>query len=489
VWVAATVGACVASLSAATAAPAVAQNAPEAHFVVVGPPHGSLAPTEASIRAAGGEVVRAWPQIGVVVATSTSADFAAVVRDRPGVVAAGASRNLVELRQMGARAADAAARKESLTPVEAVRLPEVASGPAEPLEPHLWGLRQIRADQAAAISGGSPDVVVGVLDTGVDPTHPDLAPNFDASKSVGCAGDGVPDTSPEAWLPAGWAHGTHVAGTIAAARNGIGVAGVAPNVKIASVKLIHEDGLAYPENAICALVWAADHGIDITNNSYSIDPWFLWCRTDPDQAAGIQAVQRAVDYSVRKGVVNVVAMGNNNWNLSHPFVDTLSPNNGGPTQTRVVGNECVDVPNQLPGVVSVTSVGFERRKAFYSRYGILETDVTAPGGDQMQPSDSPDGSGLILSTIPGGWAYLQGTSMATPHVAGVVALIRSKHPDWSVSQVTAALGRHADRIPCPPGGTYDPDGTGTWFATCEGGRSGRGFYGAGLVDALDAVTR
>jgi subtilisin family serine protease len=148
------------------------------------------------------------------------------------------------------------------------------------------------------------------------------------------------------------------------------------------------------------------------------------------------------------------------------------------------------MPAELPGVVTVTAVGPEGRKSYYSNYGILESDVTAPGGDRMQVAPTPDGNGRILSTIPGGgWGYLQGTSMASPHTAGVVALIRSKHPHWSVGRVMASLERQADRIPCPPGGTYDPDGTGAWLATCQGGRSGQGFYGSGLIDALDAVTR
>jgi subtilisin family serine protease len=494
-FVAATVGACAASLLVATAAPVAAQEVPEAHFVVLGPEHGSLHRTEASVRAAGGEVLQAWPQIGVVIATSTSADFATTVRRKPGVVAAGASRNLAELGQSAARAANvAAAKRELLEPIEAVAdkavaMPGTTAVTPEPLEANLWGLRQIKADQAHAISQGSRKVVVGVLDSGVDSTHPDLAPNFDASRSVGCVDEGVPDTSPAAWSPTTISHGTHVAGTIAAARNGIGVAGVAPNVRISSVKLIDDDGFIYPEYAICGFVWAADHGIDVTNNSYFIDPWFLWCQTDPDQAAVIKAVKRAVDYSVRKDVVNVAALGNSNWDMSHEITDTGSPNNGTPT-TRTVGNECADLPAELPGVVTVTAVGVEARKSYYSNYGIIEADVTAPGGDRMQIPPTPDANGRILSTIPGGaYGYSQGTSMASPHAAGVVALIRSKHPTWSVGKVLDSLYGRADRIACPPGGTYDPDGTGAFLANCQGGRTGKGFYGAGNVDALDAVTR
>jgi subtilisin family serine protease len=480
----------------ATAAPAAAQDAPEAHFVVLGPQHGSLHRTESSIRAAGGEVLQSWPQIGVVIATSTSAEFATTVRRKPGVVGAGASRNLAELGQVAARGAAAAQKREMLEQLDAVAEKTAAmvaapgAVPPEPLEANQWGLRQIKSDRANAISGGSRKVLVGVLDSGIEASHPDLAPNLDASKSVGCTNEGVPDTSPAAWAPTTSSHGTHVAGTIAAARNGIGVAGVAPNVRLASVKVVDDDGFIYPEYAICGFLWAADHRMDVTNNSYFIDPWFLWCRTDRDQSAVIQAVKRAVDYSVRKDVVNVAAMGNSNWDLSHPITDSGSPNNAPTPITRTVGNECLDMPNELPGVVSVTAIGPETRKSYYSNYGIIESDVTAPGGDRMQVAPTPDANGRILSTIVGGaYGYSQGTSMASPHAAGVVALIRSRHPGWSVGSVFGALGARADRLACPPGGVYDPDGTGTFLANCQGGPSGKGFYGDGIVDALDAVTR
>ena len=110
-----------------------------------------------------------------------------------------------------------------------------ATPDSEPLEADQWDLRAIGADKAAKINPGSRKVTVAVIDTGVDDTHPDIAPNFSASQSANCDG-GVPDTSAGAWRPytADDYHGTHVAGEIAAARNGIGVAGVAPGVKVSS---------------------------------------------------------------------------------------------------------------------------------------------------------------------------------------------------------------------------------------------------------------
>jgi subtilisin family serine protease len=468
------------------AAPAAAEPGPVAHFVVLGPSGDGLAMTEASVQAAGGQVLQSWPQIGVVVATATSSEFAPVVRRMPGVQGAGASRALAELIPPDAAARNAAAGVEGLDSEVATSAGYAASA-AEPLAANQWDMRLIKADAANDISGGNR-LLVGVLDSGIDAAHPDLAANVDAANSVGCTNQGVPDTSPAAWQPTTSSHGTHVAGSIGAARNGVGIAGVAPDVRLASVKVVDDDGFIYPEYAICGFVWAAEHGIKVTNNSYFIDPWFKWCLGDADQRAAVEAVTRAIDYSASRDVVNVAALANSNWDLSHQVTDTGSPNNQTSVE-RVVGNECPMLPQEVNGVVGVSAVGPTAEKSFYSNYGIADTEVTAPGGDSMKIPDTPDRNGRVLSTIPGGrWGYAQGTSMASPHAAGVVALIRSTHPDWSAQQVIVALAGQADRQACPAG-PYDPTGDGTWLAHCQGGESGQGFYGAGLVDALDAVTR
>lgn len=475
-----------AALTGAAAVPAAAETGPVAHFVVLGPQGGSLATTEASISAAGGQVLQSWPQIGVVVATSASGDFAATVRTMPGVQAAGASRALAEMLPMEATANGAAAGLEAVDS-EVAPSAGFAAAAGEPLAPNQWDMRLIRADAANDISGGNR-LLVGVLDSGIDAAHPDLAANVDAANSVGCTNQGVPDTSPAAWAPTTSSHGTHVAGSIGAARNGVGIAGVAPDVRLASVKVVDDDGFIYPEYAICGFVWAAEHGMKVTNNSYFIDPWFKWCHADADQRAIIEGVRRAIDYSANHDVVNVAALGNSNWDLSHPVHDGGSPNNQNPIE-RVVGDECPMLPQEVNGVVGVSAVGPTAEKSFYSNYGINDTVVTAPGGDSLKRPDTPDRNGRVLSTIPGGrWGYAQGTSMASPHAAGVAALIRSTHPDWTAQQVVLALASQSDQQSCPAG-PYDPTGDGRWLAQCQGGESGQGFYGAGLIDALDAVTR
>src|SRR5690606_34740469 len=194
----------------------------------------------------------------------------------------------------------------------------------------------IDVPEAHAITTGDPSVVVGVLDSGIDATHPDLATQVVKDQSASCIG-GVVDTDEAAWSPTTSSHGTHVAGTIAAAINGVGIAGVAPGAKVASVKVVNDSGYIYPEAAVCGFLWAADHGMPVTNNSYYIDPWEFNCVNDPRQRPVWQAVQRALSYSAAKGTLTVAAAGNSNVDLQHKFIDSTSPNDGSyPVEDRTI---------------------------------------------------------------------------------------------------------------------------------------------------------
>ena len=357
----------------------------------------------------------------------------------------------------------------------------------EPLAANQWDMRLIHADEANAVSGGSRDVLVGVLDSGIDATHPDLAPNVDAANSVGCTSEGVPDTSPAAWLPTNSSHGTHVAGSIAAAQNGIGIAGVAPGVRIASVKVVDDDGFIYPEYAICGFVWAARARHAGHQQLLLRRPMVQVVQRRPRPEGRRGGVRRAIEYAAKNDVVNVVALGNFNWDLSHELTDNNSPNNQTPT-TRVVGNNCPTLPAEVKGVVGVSSVGPTAEKAYYSSYGASDTEVAAPGGDRFKTPATPDGNGRVLSTIVGGgYGYMPG------HLDGLAPCGRSRGADpQHASRLVGQQGHQgaedqADKLACPAN-PYNPTGDGAWLATCEGGASGKGFYGAGLIDALDAVT-
>jgi len=452
--------------------------------------HRTINTVKKAINAAGGTIVETYEKIGVIVVHSANPDFGPIIRKVPGVQSAGATRTA----PLSLATTTDEGTVEYLSKEQAAKTAKAsaAAGDSEPLEADQWDLPAIGADKAAKINPGSKSVTVAVIDVGVDDTHPDIAPNFSPSQSANCVG-GKADTTYGSWRPVDSAHlhGTHVAGEIAAARNGIGGAGVAPGVKVAGITVAEPDSnqLFYPESVVCAFVFAADHGVEITNNSYYVDPWLYNCMDDPDQRAIVDAVNRAQLYAQSKGTLNVAAAGNSNDDLdSHALVDASSPDDAPDQVTRTVDpHECFDVPTQLPGVVTVSSVGATKAKSYFSSYGLGVIDVSAPGGDVRQPADTPSKDGRILSTLPNNtYGYLQGTSMATPHVAAVAALLKSTHPHASPAQLQALLKAEADNPGCPTA-VYDTNGDGIADATCEGGKRVNGFYGFGIVNALRAV--
>ncbi|WP_043497124.1 S8 family peptidase [Georgenia sp. SUBG003] len=429
---------------------------------------------ERAVENAGGVVVQSWPQIGVVVAHSTSAKFLDELPTGPGtpVESAGPTRtaavsegtpDLGRETTPGDRGAAPYKRQLRVDGLDAGDVTSAADA-AEVREGGLWSLDMVHAYEAHEVSEGSDGVLVGVLDSGIDAAHPDLAPSVDASTSVGCTAAGRPDTSPEAWGVTTSGHGTHVAGTIAAARDGAGVVGVAPNVRMASVKVVNDDGYIYPEYAICGFVWAAEHGMDVTNNSYYVDPFEFWCGDQPFQAPAMEAVRRAVDYATGRGVVHAAAAGNSAYDLANKSTNASSPNDGTAVE-RQINSTCKDIPTELDGVVTVSALGQDGNKAGFSNFGEGVVDVSAPGAG-------------IVSTWPGGgYARLSGTSMASPHVAGVLALLKSTHPDAGPDELVALLEEQADDTGCPADA-----------GLCGGDATDNGFYGEGIVNALDAVT-
>src|SRR5213078_1690566 len=175
-------------------------------------------------------------------------------------------------------------------------------------------------------------VLVGDIDTGIDFTHPDLAANIDVANSANCV-SGAPVPGLAAQDDNG--HGTHTAGTIAAASNGQGIVGVAPNVKIAGIKAGNADGFFFPEAVVCAFMWAATHQINVTNNSYFADPWLFNCRNDAEQRAIWTAERRAIAYAISQKVTVVAAEGNQADDLAHPTQDVTSPDDTTPV-TRTI---------------------------------------------------------------------------------------------------------------------------------------------------------
>ena len=339
---------------------------------------------------------------------------------------------------------------------------------------NAWGLSAIGAVEAQTVDVPRAAVTVAVMDTGIDPDHKDLKDRIDASRSVGCQVNGIPNQDPSAWKDDHY-HGTHVAGTIAASHNGYGVDGVAPDATLIAIKTSNKAGSFYPEYVACAFDWAAEHNVDVSNSSYYMDPYAFWMPNEASQAAGLEAASRAVHYSKEHGVVNFAAEGNSDDDHDNPTIDKDSPNDveGAAVERNVAGG--IDVPAMLnDSVLSVSALKLptgadpataKLERAGFSNYGKTSVDVAAPGQ-------------RIWSTMPT-WekdppfGYLSGTSMASPHAAGVAALVKEIHPDYTADEVIALVKKQA-------GYTYDRLAEPT---------DGKEYRGAGLVNALDAVLK
>jgi subtilisin family serine protease len=454
---------------------------------------------KSKIESAGGTVAIAYREIGVATAHSSNDSFEATIEADRKVLGVTWSPTPIDAHGQAALEADPdddSAENDS---------PNVPVSDADPLSGLQWDMRQIDVPDAHAITGGNPEVLVGDIDTGIDHTHPDLAPNVDFENSVSCIG-GVPDQDPDAWFDRG-GHGTHTAGTIAAAANGIGIVGVAPNVKIAAIKAGNDEGFFFPADVVCAFMWAGSHDVNVTNNSYFADPWLFNCPSHPEQRIILEAESRAVEWAQEEGVLVVASAGNENIDLPHKTVDTISPDwPPGSEVTRPVDSSCLDVPAELPGVVTVSANGNLMQKSYFSSYGLGVVELAAPGGDRRFQLTLDAPNGRVLSSWPSALfdpanplmvqdcsvspcatcAYAQGTSMAAPHVTGVAALVFSQNEDIDPEEVTEILTGTADEVPCPPN-PFNPGPPFDFLANCEGTAENNSFFGHGQVNAVAAI--
>jgi subtilisin family serine protease len=407
-----------------------------------------------------------------------------------------------------------------------------------------------------AVEKGDPRVLVGVMDTGIEARHPDLRGAVSRSLSRNFVTD-MPDvdgpcnqekdrscSDPPLSDPVG--HGTWVASAIAARLDGFGISGVAPKVKLVSLRAIQDSGYIFLQSFVDGLTYAADNGIDVVNMSFFIDPWLFNCPSNSadsehaqlEQATIIETVQRTVDYARGKGVTMVAALGNEWADLAHPTTDEISPDYPpGSEYPRTVDDSCLELPAEATGVIGVSALGPSGRKSWYSNWGLGPADVAAPGGDDFDPAaDLPlnlplgatskeslkasgalDGKGrprdpFVLRRCKerGPCAYYSfgaGTSYSAPIAAGVAALIVSLSGTddgeggltMSPDAVEAALFASASPHACPESGKQEYPEIGDTFesfgyswqdftATCEAGEGNlNGFYGSGIVNALNAV--
>jgi subtilisin family serine protease len=557
--------------TAIAGAPAAPQGGETTEYTVLVEQGASRDAAVAAVRRAGGKVTAENKAVGTMTVTAPVDGFAASVARDASVYGAARARPVGHSpdakpavhpgRAIEREHTKAAGNK---APAAASKLPSKVSranaAQMDPLDDKLWGLLMVRANLARDHQVGNKKVRVGILDTGVDGTHPDIAPNFNKGLSRNFTRDipevnGEPIDGPCEFRgcvdPADHddnGHGTHVAGTIGAAANKLGVSGVAPNVTLVNVRGGADSGYFFLQPVVDALTYSADAGLDVVNMSFFVDPWLYNCQANPadtpeaqlEQRTIIQAMTRALNYAHRGGVTLVGALGNNHEDLGNPRTDVQSPNfPPGSEYPRPIDNStCVDLPVEGPWTIGVSALGPSGVKSDYSNYGTEQISVSAPGGYFRDFFGTPwfqTNENLILSTYPlnvaiaagdvdaagnitpqgvengvqkdcrngkcGFYQYLQGTSMAAPHATGVSALIVSEYgtadsgnPGLTMApnRVERVLTRTAQQTPCPvpPTVSYENVGRPPEFtATCEGDNAFNGFYGHGIVDAFSAVTR
>ena len=276
----------------------------------------------------------------------------------------------------------------------------------------LWGMKNTGQADAAGQIGlagsdihvspvwaegitGSRSIKVAVIDTGIDGVHPDLQANVDVANGydfVNQTSGGADDHN----------HGTHCAGTIGAlANNGVGVAGVNWNVTLIPVKFLDSRGSGTLENAVQSIQYATRLKVDIMSNSWGGGPF-------------TQALYDAIEDAKKQGILFVAAAGNDS-------------NNNDSRATYPAGYE-------IDNVLSVAATDNRDRLAGFSNYGARTVHVAAPGVK-------------ILSTLKGGgYGAMSGTSMATPHVAGMAALILSANPSLGYAQLKDLIMRSSDPV-------------------------------------------
>jgi type VII secretion-associated serine protease mycosin len=275
-------------------------------------------------------------------------------------------------------------------PVDLLQNPFGGNG-RDPLRNQQWGLDKVEADAAWKVNRGASSVVLAVVDSGIDPNHPDLRDKLVKGWSAVGGSHNIKDED---------GHGTHCAGIAAAASgNGMGIAGIAPNVKIMPVRVLDANGEGEDKDIAAGVVWAANHGASVISMSVG-------------SYESTRVMRDAIAYAQKKNVLVVAAMGND-------------------------GNSQPNFPAQYKGVMAVGATDSRDRLADFSNTGNW-ISVTAPGVEILSTMPTYPCTSTKLGASKS-YSKDDGTSMATPYVAGLAALVRSRWPELSADQVKQTI--------------------------------------------------
>lgn len=440
-----------------SAAPAGAQDGGKDRYLLQAQGNDLPPGLERKVEQAGGQVVERVPEIGLAIVESGGAGFREEASQIRGVRSVVADVNVQWVDPPAGGDGVGAAVGDPPT-----------SGSGDPLFDLQWGHDAVDAPQAwqtGELGGGAR---VAVLDSGIDSDHPDLAPNLNRGLSASFVeGEGYDTT-----VDGRFNHGTHVSGTVAAVKdNALGTIGVAPRAELVAVKVLSEEtGSGSFAGVAQGIVYAANVDSDIINMSlgggfdgrnYCDDEGN--CVSAREVSELVNLMKRATNYAQQQGTTVIASAGNDATNRDE---------DGG----------AVVLPADLPGVLSISATGPEGwaldpdtnldTPAFYTNYGQSEIDFAAPGGD-VDPGLRESGEtctvagvtdqcwrfDLVYSTVPGGWGWAAGTSMAAPHASGVAAMIVGESGgEMSPSRVAAELRASADDLGKPGNDDYYGDG-------------------------------
>lgn len=417
---------------------------------------------DAAVAAAGGIVKKRLRGVEAVIAQG-GPGFLSAIADKPGVAGAALDRKIDWI---------APQKRAALGDDNAVNPPNNPPG-IDRFFNLQWGHTAVKAVDAWNRGFEGQGARVAVLDGGFQLGHQDMAGQFDPSCTADMTGEGI-EYAVNSDDPTGvFSHGMHTAGTVGAARNGIGSIGVAPKATLCLVKVLFNSGSGTFEDVAEGIIFAADKNVDVISMSLGASiP-----KSSPGASTLRALIDRAVSYAYNRGALVIASAGNDGLSYDSPTTTGTPP-------------DLIHIPSDAPQAISISATaphGWAKdpdntsldNPAGYTNYGRSVINLAAPGGDFLgsvtgnctvaglpRPCAVFD---LVFSTgARGSYYWSAGTSMATPHAAGVAALIVSKYGKMHPARLRAYLNRGADDL---------------------GVRGHDPYYGAGRVNALGSLSK